>query len=391
MTAGSTTRIDEVSERPADGILRPNAVEIDLDAITHNVRSLRREVGPDTKLYGAVKANGYGFGLPAVAEAILVGGGDGFGLSDPEDALRIRRAGIDAPILLYGGMLPGAESAAFARRWQLMFPIGELEAAIALQGSGAAPTQVVVEVDVGLERLGVGVTNASDLVKAVSVLPGITLMGVTTHLHGLGPPDYLEWQLASFKAVLDALAIDGVVPQLRLAESSATLGIGSHPWFNAVDPGHLLYGLLPRGRVDRPAWMRSAFLRLTSRLLQVKAVDRQGFAAESPVAEARPSRIGVIPIGIADGLRALCAGEVLVRGRRCRIAGPLSLEHARIDLSTVPDATSGDEVVVIGQQGDEEITPADVVAANDLTSAGLMLAVGASVSRVYRRSAPAAP
>ena len=281
---------------------RPNAVEVDLDAITHNVRALRDEVGPDTKIYGAVKANGYGFGLPKVAEAIVAGGGDGFGLSDPEDALRIRRAGIDAPILLYGGMLPGPEAAAFSRRWGLMFPVGELDAAVAVRGTARRPTQVVVEVDVGLERLGVGVAQAAALVKDVSALSGIKLIGMTTHLHGIGPPDYLEWQLARFKDVMDVLAADGVVPELRLAESSATLGAGSHPWFNAVDPGHLLYGLLPRGRVDRPVWLRNALIRITSRLLQVKGVDRQEFASESPIGREEAARIGVIPIGIALSL-----------------------------------------------------------------------------------------
>lgn len=370
---------------------RPNAVEVDLDAITHNVRALREEVGPDTQLYGAVKANGYGFGLPKVAEAIVAGGGDGFGLSDPEDALRIRRAGIDAPILLYGGMLPGPEAAAFSRRWGLMFPVGELDAAVAVRGTARRPTQVVVEVDVGLERLGVGVAQAAALVKDVSALSGIKLIGMTTHLHGIGPPDYLEWQLARFKDVMDVLAADGVVPELRLAESSATLGVGSHPWFNAVDPGHLLYGLLPRGRVDRPVWLRNALIRITSRLLQVKGVDRQEFASESPIGREEAARIGVIPIGIADGLRALSCGEVLVRGRRCRLVGNLSLEHARVDLSDVPDAERGDEVVVVGTQGEQEITPAEVEGANGLASAGLVLAAGASVQRVYLRGGAPVP
>jgi alanine racemase len=117
--------------------------------------------------------------------------------------------------------------------------------------------------------------------------------------------------------------------------------------------------------------------------LQVKGVDRQEFASESPVVQEAPARIGVIPMGIADGLRALSCGEVLVRGRRCRLVGNLSLEHARVDLSDVLDAERGDEVVVVGTQGDQEITPAEVERANGLASSGLVLAAGASVQRVY--------
>lgn len=366
-------------------ITRPNAVEVDLDAITHNVRALRQEVGDATKVYGAVKANAYGFGLPAVAEAIIAGGADGFGLSDPEDALRIRSAGIDAPILLYGGMLPSPQTAAFVRRWGLIYPVGDFDTAVAIQGPAQQPTQVVVEVDVGLERLGVGADSAATLVKEVNDLPGTSLLGITTHLHGIGPPDYLEWQLQRFKDVVDALEAEGVVLELRLAESSATLGIGTHPWFNAVDPGHLLYGLLPRGRTDRPAWLQNALARVTSRILQVKSVERQEFAAESPIAQELPERIGVIPMGSADGLGALSCGEVLVRGRRCRVVGKISLEHTRIDLSEVPDAQRGDEVVVVGKQGLEEITSTEVETVNGLGSAGLALIAGPSVPRIYLR------
>jgi alanine racemase len=286
-------------------------------------------------------------------------------------------------------MLPGPRAAAFVRQWGLIFPVGELEAAVAIAGSARQPTQVVVEVDVGLERLGVGVELAVALVMAVHTLPGISLVGITTHLHGIGGADYLEWQLQRFRDVVDALETNGVVPALRLAESSATLGIGSHPWFNAVDPGHLLYGLLPRGRTDRPAWLQPALVRVRSSLLQVKPVARDQFASESPIAREHPSRIGVIPIGIADGLRALCCGEVLVHGRRCRVAGNMSLEHARIDLSDVPDARSGDEVVVVGRQGDQEITPDEVAEANGLGSAGLAVVAGSSVPRIYLRGGSA--
>jgi alanine racemase len=195
----------------------------------------------------------------------------------------------------------------------------------------------------------------------------------------------LEWQLQRFRDVVDELEIQGIVPELRLAESSATLGIGSHPQFNAVDPGHLLYGLVPRGRTDRPAWLQRALVRVTTRILQVKSVAREEFASESPVAQEHPSRIGVIPIGIADGLRALCCGDVLVRGHRCHVVGNVSLEHARIDLSAVADAQRGDEVVVVGTQGDQEITPEEVEQANGLGSAGLALVARSSVPRIYLR------
>ena len=186
------------------------------------------------------------------------------------------------------------------------------------------------------------------------------------------PPTVSAWNCAWLKAA-------------RLWESPPT------PWLNAVDPGHLIYGLLPRGRLHRPPWLRSALIGVTSRILQVKSVSRQEFAAESPVAAEQPTRIGVIPIGSADGLRALCCGEVLVRGRRCRVVGAMSLEHTRIDLSACPDAERGDEVVIVGQQAGEEITPAEVERSNGLGSAELALAAAASVPRIYGRRRSSGP
>src|SRR3954471_13724701 len=108
---------------------RPNSLEVDLDAIAHNVRLVRGLLPEGARLYGAVKANGYGFGLPEVAQSMLAAGADAFSLADPADAARIRAAGIDAPILLYGGGLPGAETERFLREHGVVPTIGSYEAA----------------------------------------------------------------------------------------------------------------------------------------------------------------------------------------------------------------------------------------------------------------------
>jgi alanine racemase len=358
---------------------------VDLDAIGVNVAKTREIVAPGTTIFGAVKANGYGFGLPEVAEAMMAGGADALSLADAGDAIRIREAGIDAPILLYGGVLPEPSAARLLAEYRLTFTIGDVESAQAWSNACADELSVFLKVDVGLERLGVVAERAGELARAVGALPGLRIDGVYTHLHGGDAPGYLGWQLDRFDRALDEVLEAGVEPPVRLAESSVTLGLERRPRLNAVDPGHLLYGFVPAGRAEPPAGLRPAFVALTTRVLQVKAVERPGFWPQAPVSVREGVRIAVIPLGRADGLGRLHCGEVLVRGRRAPIVGRLSLEHTRIDVTDIPDCVAGDEVVVIGRQGDDEIAFEEVAALHDLDGVGLTLEVRPSVARVYRR------
>ena len=364
---------------------RPNALEVDLGAITHNVALIRAEIDPALVLFGAVKANGYGFGLPEVAEAMLAGGADAFAMADPADAIRIRNAGIDVPLLLYGGVLPEPAVARLLAEQDVTCTIADLEAARAWSELGR-DTKAFLKVDVGLERLGVPAERAAAFAAAACALPGIRVDGIYTHLHGGATPGYHDWQLDRFDLVLDGLDRVGIDLPVRLAESSVTVGVGQRPRLNAIDPGHLLYGFLPGGRSQAPAGLRPAFVALRTRVLQVKQVERPGFGAAAPMPLRDGMRIAVIPLGRSDGLRALTCGEVLVRGRRVPIVGRPSLEHTRIDVTDVPDCRAGDEVVVIGLQGDEEIPFAEVAARHELDGPGLTLEVRPSVQRVYTDS-----
>ena len=137
-------------------IHRPNKVEVDLGAIRDNTRIVKGLLGPGTTLLGAVKCNGYGLGLPAVAEAMLAGGADGFTLSDPADAVSIRRAGIRAPIVFYGGILPSPEAAAALQRLDLACTVTDEDTgrAFGVANTSPEPLSVFAKIDVGMERLG---------------------------------------------------------------------------------------------------------------------------------------------------------------------------------------------------------------------------------------------
>jgi alanine racemase len=394
-----------VSDIPAalgNRIYRPNRVEVDLGAITGNTRIVKGLLGPETTLFAAVKGNGYGLGLPAVAEAMLAGGADAFTLADPADAVSIREAGIGVPILLYGGILPTPEIVGVLLRHDLWCTVTDTDLAqkYSAANSSSEPLRVFAKIDIGLERLGVYPDQGLAFIQAVTQLPGIELAGIYSHVHGNETPGYQEWQLDRFERLLAELDRSGLTIGLRMSESSATLGSGSSTTqgsrpgpgpgrlTNAADPGHLLYGIVPGGRSSRPAGLRPAFRSLKSRLIQVKDLDRADFLAQSPVPVGDVKRIGVMPIGRADGLQHVTSGRVRVRGRLVPIVGRLSLEHARLDLTSVPGCEVGDEVEIVGSQPGDEIGAEAVAAANGLDRVGLMVAVGPSIPRVYLPSEP---
>jgi alanine racemase len=154
-------------------------------------------------------------------------------------------------------------------------------------------------------------------------------------------------------------------------------------YLNAVDPGRLLYGITFPGETA-PVGLRPTLRALTTRVIALKDLaPRERFAEQAPFAVTSPVRLGVIPAGTADGLAWLHAGRVLVRGRAVPILAAPSLEHTRIDLTQVPDAQVGDEVVIIGRQGDAEIALAEVAARNGLGLHHVATTVGPRVARVY--------
>ncbi len=159
-------------------------------------------------------------------------------------------------------------------------------------------------------------------------------------------------------AVLAELEADGVTVPLRMAASSGALRLTDAMTLNAIDVGSLLYGLEPPGPSDRDLGLRPALVSLSSRLTSVRTRFRTEFVAQSPIPTGRDVQLGVIPLGATDGFLGLSAGHVLVGGRRAPVLA-ISLEHSRLDLTGI-DARVGDEVVIVGRQGDEEITMRDV-------------------------------
>ena len=344
--------------------VRPNRAEFDLAALRHNARVLRRLAGPESKIIAALKANAYGHGAAAVARA-LADDGDTFALAtgSVEDALAIRNAGVDLPVMMFGGALP--EAFPLLLRHDLMPTVYDLDGARAASAAGESAGRtaaVYIKVDAGLGRLGVPLPDALEYIRAVRRHPSLRVEGVYTHLsfYDEAEREWARGRMREFDRLLGDLEAAGFeIPVTQgLASSCMVAGLTSRG--NAVCPGHLLYGVPSTAPSVADA---SAFRPM------LRAIRSRIIHAGPPKAGMRglpesdtPSRIGVIPLGLADGYRPPAPGRTpfaLVDGARVPIRG-ISLEHITLDLSARPAATVGDEVVLLGTSGGESITLADL-------------------------------
>ena len=350
-------------ERTLEAV-RPNRAEFDLAALRENAREIRRLAGPRSKIIAALKANAYGHGAAAVARA-LAGEGDTFALATGsfEDARAIREAGVDLPVMMFGGALP--EAAPLLLAHGLMPTVYDLDGARAVSAAGQAAGRtaaVYVKVDAGLGRLGVPVPDALEYIRAVQRLPSFRVEGVYTHLSFFDEAER-EWargRMREFDRLLEALESAGIeIPVTQgLASSCMVAGLTSRG--NAVCPGHLLYGVPSTApSVADTSAFRPVLRAIRSRIIHAgpPKAGMRGLPERDT-----PSRIGVIPLGLADGYRPAAPGRAplaLVDGARVPIRG-ISLEHITLDLTARPAATVGDEVVLLGTSGGASITLADL-------------------------------
>jgi len=365
-----------------------SVLEVALDAITCNAQELRRAVGPNRRIFAALKANAYGYGLQEVAKAVVAGGADSISLANVSDAVALRRAGMECPILLYPSVPLTEDLGRLIEHERLVPTILDPASARRLARVVAGEQTVFLKVDVGLERLGVSESELVQLATQVSSLPNLRLGGLYTHMHvpltGNDVMPYLQWQFARFQSAVRALQSISVNVPLSMVVSTAVLQLTNSMTLNALDPGRIFYGMDEGGPGLSGLTLRPALVALRTRLVQVKVISRDEYRELAPFPIRDSMRIGVVPLGSFHGFESFSCGEVLVRGTRARVAGSPSIEHARIDLTDIPAAVAGDEVVIIGTQGSQTISPGEVARQLGLPSAGyLALGIRESVSRAY--------
>lgn len=337
------------------GALRPSWIEVDLDAIRHNVAEIARVVAPSI-VCAVVKADAYGHGDVPVAEAALEAGADWLAVALVDEGARIREAGITAPILLLSE--PIGAVAAEVVRWDLTPTVYRSEFLEALEAAAPPGYPVHVKVDTGMHR--VGATHAEALELARSVDKGaLRLAGVWTHFPVSEEDDaFTSAQTAALLGLVTELRDDGIDP--GIVHASNTAGALGHPEarLDMVRPGIGIYGLRPA-----PGFASEVELRPAMRVVSHVAFTRRHPAGTRPsYGRSRPmpreGTVVTIPIGYADGIpRRLrdTGGEVLIGGSRHPFAGNVTMDQILVDVGDTPVAV-GDEVVLLGRQGGEEIT-----------------------------------
>ncbi len=365
--------------------------EVDLDAIRANVRALRDRAAP-AELLAVVKANGYGHGAVPVARAALDAGATWLGVARVDEGEQLRAAGVDAPVMLLSEPAPRVADRVVA---QWLTPVVYTEPGIdalakAVADAGRAePLDVHLKVDTGMHRVGCTPEEAVTLATHVAARDELTLAGVCTHLAVADEPGnpYTADQLGRFDAVLDALAARDLRPRLAHAANSAALLTDPRARYDLVRIGIACYGLPPAPVLaDQAGVTLHPALSLRARITMVKTLPAGARVSYGLRSEVGPSgRVATVPAGYADGVPrnlGLAGGEVLIRGRRRPIVGVVTMDQLLVDLGDAP-ADVDDEVVLIGRQGDDEVTATEWAERLDTISYEIVTGIGARVPRSY--------
>ena len=325
-------------------------MEIDLGALEHNVGVLRARLGPKTHIIAALKADAYGHGIGPVAQCLARCNVHSLATGSLRDALAAREAGVDLPILMFAGPLPEGMPQLLAHGFTPT--VHDWTSARAIARAASKPTGVYLKVDSGLGRLGVPLADALDFVRRLKELDDIVLEGIYTHLtfHDAAGREWARERFAAFDAFLEKLDAEGIEVPITQALASTGLLAGLESRANAVCPGSILYGMSPLSEdIAASGSYRPVVQAIKSCIIHVG--PREAAAC-----------VGVAPIGLADGYlshRPGSAPYALLSGRRVPIRG-VSLEYISLDLSDFADARVGDEIVLLGRSGEEEILLADI-------------------------------
>ena len=360
--------------------------EIDLDAIAANTRAIKRTVGVHTEIIAIVKANAYGHGEVPVARTVLRHGATRLAVHRTIDGVRLREAGIEAPVLILGYTPPSGID--LVLDYDLTPTAIDRSFVERLSETTADPIAIHVKVDTCMSRYGLFPEEVVGFLRRVASLSNVTVQGLFSHFSTADEADrgpmLEQWQ--TFQAVLRDVEDAGFeIPLRHICNSAGVLSLpDAH--LDAVRPGILLYGQHPSAECRAPFALQPA-LTLKSVVVRVRTLP-----AGSAIGYGRtfitdaPMRAALVPIGYGDGYHRLISnrGAVLIHGQRAPIRGRVSMDQIVVDVSDIDDVQLGDEVVVVGRQGDTEITTEEVAQWAETINYEVLTALHPQVVRTYR-------
>ena len=372
-------------------------LEIDLGALVANLGVLR-ELGGGAAVWPVVKADAYGHGAVPIAATLVAAGADGLCVAALDEALALRAAGIGAPLLVLYPVPPdGAPAAAAAGIAISAGDPGLLAATIERIDPAGPALTIELEVETGLGRGGFGPAALASAAATIAGSPGVRLGGLWTHLTAAEDAAQTRAQVERFEAASATLAAAGLAAPARHLGASLGLLLGTVPTGDRIRPGLAIYGLVPdeldpTGPRPPAADRLRPVLSLHARPVRVADLATGQGVSYGPTWRAeRPSRIATLPLGYGDGWPRSLSNrtEALVRGVRVPQVGNVAMDATMIDVTDVPGppVTTADEVVLIGRQGDEAITVADLARLRTTNSWEVVTAMSRRLPRVYDAAA----
>ncbi|MFT3818657.1 MAG: alanine racemase [Rubrivivax sp.] len=366
---------------------RPTWCEIDLAAIEHNMHLLREMLGDAAHIYVCLKGDASGCGAVEVALTAERSGASGFAFGNIDSAIHCRNLGVTLPILLYPTCLP--EAAPALEQYKLSPTVSTLNDVRAWNEQVHGVLPVFLKIDSGGFRAGAFPDEAASIAKAIQASPRLELAGVYGHSlagYGVEDPRGVDRHIREFLKAIANIDAAGVSADIRMCSSSELILKHPEADLNAVDPGRLVCGMeFPAGEDRKRSW-QPALVGLKSRLVMIKTLEHAGSVAPAPFVAGRENLvIGLVPMGWSDGYprKPSPNAHVLVRGKRAPIFGPIHSELMRIDLTDVPDARVGDEVVFLGASDGDAIDLRALSGQWDMPIFDVFCRIGKSVPRVY--------
>ncbi|MCR5758697.1 MAG: alanine racemase [Selenomonas sp.] len=365
---------------------RPVWAEINLQALRHNYREIKRQLAAGVKLCAVVKANAYGHGAIPIARVAVEEGADYLAVATLAEGMELRQAGFTTPILVLGLVMP--EDAKDIVDYDLTQVVCELMLAEALSREAVRQHKTVrvhLKVDTGMGRIGVRPEEIGDLAENIGRLPGIEIEGMFSHFAMADCQDkgYTRMQLDKFQAAIAAVEERGVKLSLKhIAESAAVLEI-PEAHFDMVRAGVIQYGLWPSEEVTHPIALQPV-MGLKAKVVWLKTLHKgESIGYGRQFTAARESRIATLPIGYADGyIRAYGKqGYVEICGQKAPIAGRVCMDQVMVDVTEIPDVKIGDEVTLFGS---ESLTIDEVARWGDTINYEVPCLLSGRVPRVYR-------
>ncbi|KPJ61776.1 MAG: hypothetical protein AMJ42_00940 [Deltaproteobacteria bacterium DG_8] len=374
-------------------VQRPTLAEINLDALESNFYQIRKRLGKEPKILAVVKANAYGHGAVRISSELENLGVDFLGVATCEEGIELRNAHITTPIIVLGGFFKG--QCEYTKHHDLIPVIYNLESAKELShcaSKSKSRVKIHIKIDTGMGRLGILPSETKVFFQQLLKLDNLEIEGVLSHLadnshNNHSGLEFTQRQATLFKQQIEHLHQMGIQPRYEHLANSAAIIDKNIDLFNLVRPGIMLYGAYPAKRLKHVIDLKPV-MNLKTKIISLKKVSKGTSISYGRTFKCKKeSLIGTLPIGYADGYSRFLSnrGEVLIRGIRAPIVGVVCMDMVMVDVTEVPGVSLGDDVVLMGSQGNENITIEEIAEKIGTISYEVFCGITPRVPRIYSK------